>query len=452
MSYYNFHKLNSLEIYLSLLFKQIFIWNVWLTLVPIEYFSNMVKLNLLRVYFEVSRLIGLCNLHYDSRTQRFRLYHVPTLVYCSILDIAYILILPFALILLTGNLYKCPQIGMFRAVYNVVGLSKFLTMLLLICNVWIQRRRLHQIGNDFMEMLHKFRFALHKDCRKKCLWKVFLTGSRFIIFTQQLVFRDSLVRCENDFKLRKAMLPYNVAAIFYSWIMILMVSYVDLTIYIIQVAGNWFVVNMSQSVQEMIQDLEALPKRNGIPREMGLRQISSAWRKLWRQCLQLDKVLKQTVNIFEWQLLLNLLTTYIFNIATLFRLWIYLEFDKNFQIGKGIFFAVLFLVYHVEILMQFFIFEINRTKWLEVRNLVVKLSYANISGNNHKYSQGIILSRQLEFSLWYLNRRLQPNPQRVRRLHILGLFDLNNATVHKMTRSVLTNVLVLCQIAYKIYG
>lgn len=51
-----------------------------------------------------------------------------------------------------------------------------------------------------------------------------------------------------------------------------------------------------------------------------------------------------------------------------------------------------------------------------------------------------------------MNRKLQLNPKRVRRLHIVGLFDLSNLTVHNMTRSIITNVLVLCQIAYKIYG
>ncbi|XP_016973306.1 putative gustatory receptor 58c [Drosophila rhopaloa] len=412
----------------------------------------MVQISLLRIYFEVSRLIGLCNLHYDSRNQRFILNHVPTVTYCLILNVVYLLILPFALTLLTGNIYKCPNVGMFGVVYNVVALTKLLTMLLLIGNVWIQRRRLQKLGNNLMEMLHKFRFALGNDCKKRCLWKVLLTSSRFLLLTQQLVSRDSVVRCDVDSSFRRGLVPYHLAAILYALIMVLLVIYVDLTVFIMQVAGNWLLVNISQEVQEMIQDVNALPKRSGIPREMGLRQIVPVWRKLWKRCLHLDEVLKQIVKIFQWQLLFNLLTTYIFNIATLFRLWIYLQFDNNFIIWKGIFYAFLFLTHHAEIVMQFSIFEISRSKWLELLERVGNLWDVNSSESKYKNSHEMILSRQLEISLLYLNRKLQPNPKRVRRLHIVKFFDLSNSSVHKMSRSTITNVLVLCQIAYKIYG
>ncbi|KAH8358141.1 hypothetical protein KR084_005518 [Drosophila pseudotakahashii] len=412
----------------------------------------MVKISLLRIYFEVSRLIGLCNLHYDSRNYRFILYHVPTVTYCLILNVAYLLILPFALALLTGNVYKCKNIGMFGTVYNVVALTKLLTMLLLMFSVWMKRRRFHRLSNDLMKMLHKFRFALGNDCRRRCLCKVLLTSSRFVLLTQQLLTRDSLVECDNESSFRRAMVPYFMAAIVYALILILLMSYVDLTVYLIEVAGNWLLENMSQSVQEMILDLEALPKRKGIPREMGLRQILSAWRKLWRQCLHLDEVLSQIVDIFQWQLLFNLLSTYIFNIAILFRLWIYLEFDETFHIWKGILYVVLFLTHHAELVMQFSIFEINRWKWLELLERVVQLWDVNFPGRKYKNSRGMILSRQLEFSILYLNRKLQLNPKRVRRLHIVGFFDLSNSSVHKMSSNIIINFFVLCQIAYKIYG
>ncbi|XP_043645376.1 putative gustatory receptor 58c [Drosophila teissieri] len=407
---------------------------------------------LLRIYFQVSRLIGLCNLHYDSANHRFILNHVPTVTYCAILDVGYLLILPFALFLLTGNIYDCPDQGMFAVVYNVVALTKLLTMLFLMSSVWIQRCRLQKLGNELMKLLHKFRFDLGNDCRNRCLCKALLTSSRFLLLTQQLVTRDSVVNCKGNSRLRRAMLPYQMAAIVYALIMILLMSYVDLTVYMIEVAGNWLLVNMSQRVLEMVQDLEALPTRNGIPREMGLMQILAAWRKHWRRCHRLDELLKQIVDIFQWQLLFNLLTTYIFNIAVLFRLWIYLEFDQTFHIWKGILYAVLFLTHHVEVIMQFSIFEINRSKWLGLLESIANLWDINFSGSQCNKSRGKILSRKLEVSLFYLNRKLQLNPKRVRRLHIVGFFDLSNSSVHNMTRSIITNVLVLCQIAYKIYG
>lgn len=355
----------------------------------------MAELTLLRIYFVVSRLIGLCNLHYNFKTRRFILNHVPTVIYCLVLNVAYLLVLPFALTLLSGNIYKCPDVGMFGVVYNVVALAKLSTMVLLIASVWIQRRRLQRLANDLMGMLHKFRFALGNDCRKKTLWKVLLTSSRFVLLTQQLLARDSVVHCESNSKLRAAMVPYFRAAIAYCLIMLLLVIYVDLTVYMVQVAGNWLLTNMTQKVQEMIEDLEALPKRKGLPREMGLRQLLPAWRRLWRRCLHLDAVLLELLELFQWQLLSNLLTTYIFNIATLFRLWIYLSFDTDFHIYRGVLYAVLILTHHAELLMQFSVFETNRYKWLELLEKVGKLWYENYAGDDLQNSQAMILSRQV---------------------------------------------------------
>ncbi|KAH8401870.1 hypothetical protein KR009_008344 [Drosophila setifemur] len=412
----------------------------------------MGQFSLLRIYFEVSRLIGLCNLHYDARNQRFSHNHWPTVLYCLILNVAYLLIMPFALALLTGNIYNCSDVGMFRIVYNVVALTKLLSTLLLIGSVWFNRRRMQQLANDLMAMLHRFRFALGNDCRRRCLCKFLLTSSRFLLLAQQLVSRDALVHCDSDSLFRRSMAPFQIAASVYALILLLLVSYVDLTVYMIQVSGNWILMNMSEKVQSMIQDLEALPERMGLPREMGLRQILAAWSRLWRRCVHLDKVLHQLVQIFQWQLLFNLATTYVFNIATLFRLWMYLDYDEDFRIWRGIFYALLILLHHVEVMMQFSIFEITRFKWLELHERVGKLFYLNYSTNQSENFQERLLSRKLEIALFYLNRKLQLHPQRSRRLHIGGFFDLSNSTVHKMTSSIFSNVMVLRQIAYKIYG
>ncbi|EDV37093.1 uncharacterized protein Dana_GF13280 [Drosophila ananassae] len=412
----------------------------------------MASLSLLRIFFEVSRLIGLSNLHYDHRKQFFRHDHVPTIAYCLLLDVAYVLVLPIATVVLTGNLYTCPDMGMFAAVYNVVGLVKLVTVVLLMGSVWFQRRRLQNLGNEFLAMLRRFRFAMGNDCRRRCLWKLLLTTSRFVLMVQQLLVRDSLIKCKMSSKFERSLAPIFSAAMVFSLLMLLLVSYVDLTVYMIQVNGNWLLENMSQNAREMVQDLKTLPKRNGNIRNMGLRQVLRAWQRVWERCMRLDRVLQQLLEIFQWQLLFNLLTTYIFNIATLFRMWIYIEYDQNFHLWKGILSAIIFLVHHVEIMMQFSVFEINRKKWQELFDSMEGLWFMTCFGNRCESRHELVLSRKLEFFLLYLSRKLQREPQRVRRLHIAGLFDLSLHSVHRMTRSVVSNVLVLCQIAYKIYG
>ncbi|KAH8283457.1 hypothetical protein KR018_002989 [Drosophila ironensis] len=406
----------------------------------------------LRIFFEVSRLIGLSNLQYDSRRQCFRADHVPTIAWCFLLNVAYVLILPVAVIMLTGNIYNCPDQGMFGVVYNVVGLAQVLTILLLIASVWIRRRRLQRLGNDLLIMLHNLSFALGNDCRRRCLLKLLLTSSRFVLLAQQLLAEDTLVRCKISSKFQRAIAPYYMAASVYALLMLLLECYVDLTVYLIQVAGNWLLQNMVQSVRDMSGDLVVLPQPRGNIREISMCQILADWRRLWQRCLHLDKLLQQFLEIFQWQILSNLLATYIFEIVTLFRLWIYMEFDENFHLWRGIFFALLFLSHHFEVLMQFSVFENNRRMWLELRDSVGKLAYINFRPRKTENRSGFLLSRYLEISLLYLNRKLQPQPQRVRRLHIAGFFDLSHYSVHRMTRSVLENLMVLLQIAYKIYG
>ncbi|XP_034651108.1 putative gustatory receptor 58c [Drosophila subobscura] len=411
----------------------------------------MVHVSLLRFYFELSRLIGLCNLHYDPQHQCLVRNHVPTVVYCLVLDVIYVLVMPSAFALLAGNISGCKNLGMFGVVYSVMGQAKLFTMMLLIGSVWLRRCRIQALANDYLKLMSDFRSDLQSNCRRLCLWKVAMTSSRFIMLIQALLSSNSLVHCKRSID-RADVAPYYVASMVFAVIMELMVCFADFTVYMIQVSGNCLISNKTERLQEMIDDVAVLPKRLGRPRDMGLRQVLSAWLSLWHRCQQLDDLLRQLREIFQWQMLFNLGTTYIFNIATVFRLWIYMEYAKNFSLWKCLFFVFVALAHHVEIMMQFSIFETTSTKWLQLREQLQNLWFANQSQNGAGLTSEVVLSRKLEFAILYLNRQLQTRPQRVRRLHIVGLFDLSRASGHAMTASVFSNALVLCQIAYKIYG
>ncbi|XP_041447757.1 putative gustatory receptor 58c [Drosophila obscura] len=412
---------------------------------------SMVQFSLLRFYFELSRLIGLCNLHYDPNQRRLVLNHVPTVVYCLVLDVVFVLVMPFAFGLLAGKIYGCKHLGMFSTVYSVMGQAKLFTMLLLVSSVWLRRCRVERLGNEYLKLLFDFRTAMRNNCRRRCLWKVALTSSRFVMLIQILLTQNSLVHCQRTLD-RAGVAPFYMAAIVYALIMELMVSYVDFTVYMIQVSGNWLISNMTHQLQEMFDDLEVLPKHLGRPRDMGIRQILDAWLLLWHRCLQLDDLLRQLRQIFQWQILFNMGTTYIYSIATVFRLWIYMEYAEDFNMWKCLFTVFVCLAHHAEIMMQFSIFETTSSKWLKLRERLQNLWFVNQSQNGVGLPSEVVLSRKLEFAIFYLNRQLQSRPQRVRRLHIVGLFDLSRASGHAMTASVMSNALVLCQIAYKIYG
>ncbi|XP_001361689.4 putative gustatory receptor 58c [Drosophila pseudoobscura] len=411
----------------------------------------MVHVSLLRFYFELSRLIGLCNLHYDPPHHRLVLNHVPTVVYCLVLDVAYVLIMPFAFSLLVGNIYGCKQLGMFDTVYNVMGQAKLFSMLVLIGGVWLRRCRMEGLGNEYLKLLFHFRSAALNHVRRLCLWKVTLTSSRFVMLIQILLTPNSLMHCKYTLD-RTGVAPFYLAAMGYALIMELMVTYVDVTVYMIHVSGNWLISSMTERLQEMIDDVEVLPKRLGRPRDMGLRQILSAWLLLWHRCLHLDDLLRQLRDIFQWQILFNLGTTYIFSIATVFRLWIYIDYSKDFSLWTCLIMLFVFLAHHCEVMMQFSIFHTNTSKWRKLQEQLQHLWFLNQSQNGAGLTAEVVLSRKLEFAILYLNRKLQARPQRVRHLHILGLFDLSRASGHAMTSSVFSNALVLCQIAYKIYG
>ncbi|SPP75393.1 putative gustatory receptor 58c [Drosophila guanche] len=411
----------------------------------------MVHVSLLRFYFELSRLIGLCNLHYDPQHRCLVRNHVPTVVYCLVLDVIYVLVMPSAFALLAGNIYGCKNLAIFGVVYSVMAQAKLFTMMLLIGSVWLRRRRIEALANDYLKLMSDFRSDLQNNCRRLCLWKVAMTSSRFIMLIQALLSSNSLVHCKRTLD-RADVAPYYVASMVFAVIMELMVCYVDFTVYMIQVSGNYLISNKTERLQEMIDDVALLPKHLGRPRDMGLRQILSAWLSLWHRCQQLDDLLRQLREIFEWQMLFNLGTTYIFNIATVFRLWIYIEYAKNFHLWECLFIVFVALAHHVELMMQFSIFETTSTKWLQLREQLQNLWFVNQSQNGTGLNSEVVLSRKLEFAILYLNRQLQTRPQRVRRLHIVGLFDLSRASGHAMTASVFSNALVLCQIAYKIFG
>ncbi|XP_033254471.1 putative gustatory receptor 58c [Drosophila miranda] len=244
----------------------------------------------------------------------------------------------------------------------------------------------------------------------------------------------------------------NLAAVGYALIMELMVTYLDVTVYMLHVSGNWLISSMTERLQEMIDDVEVLPKRFDRPRDMGLRQILSAWLLLWHRCQHLDDLLRQLRDNFQWQILFNLGTTYIFSIATVFRLWIYIDYSKDFNLWTCLIMLFVFLAHHSEVMMQFSIFHTNSSKWRKLQEQLQHLWFLNQSQNGAGLTAEVVLSRKLEFAILYLNRKLQLRPQRVRHLHIVGLFDLSRASGHAMTSSVFSNALVLCHIAYKIYG
>ncbi|EDW74929.1 uncharacterized protein Dwil_GK15939 [Drosophila willistoni] len=399
----------------------------------------------MRFYSMLMNFIGLSNLHYDKRSRQLELRHVPTLVYSLILNVIYFLLAPSAFTLLVQSMYRCEVMGMLPMVFNVVSLAKLSSILLLLLSIWVRRRRLSRLANGYMLLLDNYRMGLTNYCKPRCILKLLMTSSRFYLLMVQLVGPGSAVRC-NKTGVTSFSLFY-LAAVLFGVMMELLLSLTDFSGYIFVVMANWVLISMAEEVNGMTLDHQKLPQRSGCIRRMAESQLLVGWRKFWQRVQSIDKLMAQLLNISQWQMLFNLFTSYLSDIAIVFRMLIYAEYERDFHLYRLLMYALVCVAHHTDIMMRFHIYEKNHLHWQELLQSLGQL-FSDLRperGELHFF-------RYVEFAVLRLGRQLQPNSQRVRPKQIAGLFDMSNAKAFTLTSSMAINVLLLFQIAYKNYS
>ncbi|KAH8299969.1 hypothetical protein KR044_008019 [Drosophila immigrans] len=406
--------------------------------------------------FRLSRAIGLCNLRFVPEKGRFKRDNGALFIYCMVLHFVYVLVIPCIFLMMLHSAYDCQKLDMLAIAYSISSIAKVVSIFLLLSSVWLLRTQWLHMINGFMRIQHQYQRELMHSERVKLwqqLWRMLMKLSRFTLLFHQLFGPPSIFMCDKFDGMRAKFVPVYLVLCLAAILMETLMDCLDSWIYYLINFSNRVLGFMSQETQELRHDLSWLPKRRGCHRNVYQQQLFAAWHKLWNRCLRLDKLTHQMLHILQWQILLNLFVGYLTVITIIFNLVIYSTESDDFHLLRVLAYLLLCTLYYSDVVSHFASFGANRLQWIHLLACIEELWFTLCSMDFDPRTDiyCIAMHRQIEFSIILTNRRLQQRPNRVRRLHIAGLFDLNRRSEFCMCTSIAINVLILCQIAYKYY-
>ncbi|EDW09894.1 putative gustatory receptor 58c [Drosophila mojavensis] len=412
-------------------------------------------MELLSVFVSICRAIGLCNLRYVAERKRFELDQGLMLGYWLLLNVVYVVLTPVCFVLMVNSYYSCQGMDMLSMAYSCVSLTKSCSLFVVLGSVWLRRQRIRRVCNGYMRLLERFtQYHANYSYWRRHLWKLLLSNTRFVVLLNQLFGPGSALMCGvDDDEVVTGLPPIYIGLSVAVLLMDLLASCTDSLAYCVVGTSNRLLECMSQEALELTRDLRWLPPSRGRHRAVYQRQLLAAWHRLWHSCRQLDKLLVELLKIFQALLLLNVFTNYLTEISLFFNLVVLIADAEFISPWRCYFYSVVCLSFHFDILLTFSIFGANQVKWkhLSVRLQQLWLALKAMHVDYRSDTQCVAMLHQLEFAMIYLNRRLQPQPRKVRNLQIMGLFDMNRGFWNSMNASIGMNVLILWQLAYKNY-
>ncbi|KAH8355123.1 hypothetical protein KR093_006419 [Drosophila rubida] len=399
----------------------------------------------------LSRVVGLCNLRFVAESGRFQRQQGPMLIYCIALHLIYVLFMSCGFLVLVSMFFNCQGINMLAVAYSVVAVSKVLSILLLICGIWLLRDRWLQLVNGFLALQQLYRSDLIPSSLSQWLRharKTLMCFSKILSTIYWIFGPNNYLMCSIDDQSETRIYLIYIGITIVAVPLEMFFSGIDYWIYHLTSVSNWLIDCLTLEAQELKQDVGRMPQRHGCHRNVHQQQLLGSWKQLWRRCLRLHKVYYEMIAIFQWQMLLNILTNYLSDITSIFHILIY--WNEPQVLNRWYFTAywIICILFHLDIMSFFAIFDAHRLKWEHLQQQVHEL-WLSLDAMENVYC--VALYRQIEFSIILVNRRLQRCPKRVRRLHIAGLFDINRRSEYCMSTSIAMNVLILWQIAYKYY-
>ncbi|KAH8394748.1 hypothetical protein KR222_003969 [Zaprionus bogoriensis] len=401
----------------------------------------------------ISRLIGLSNLCYVPGRQRIELARGVHFVYCVVLHVVYLLLTPLIFLVMVHNFFECQDLDMLAMAYTVVALARVLSIVTLLFNMWLRRRQLQRVGNVLLRLLLRYyRYWGGYSFWSRNFVKLLSSCSRVVLLLHLLLGPNSAVMCGEDGVVTPVSPIYLVLTVGALLIELVMCGAIY-WIYSLMALFNWLLECMAKETRGLAADVHWLPRGRGCHRAVYQQQLLAAWQHLWRCCSRMDALQQQLMRIYEWQLLFYLFSSYVTDITVVFNLVLYFNDESTVSFWRSLGYLIMCCSYHYDILKDFAVFESNRVQWMELlahlQELWSVLGTVDIDWSRDSHC--IAFYRQLEFALIFLNRKLQHRPERVRRLHVVGLFDMCRHSGRGLTASIMMNVLILWQIAYKYY-
>lgn len=314
---------------------------------------------------KISRWIGLSNYRYVPDRNRLVRVSGVKLVYCMILHLIYVLMTPFVFVVLVNSFFKCQEIDMLAVAYTVVCLSRILSMTMLLFNIWVRRQRLQRLGNGMFKLMRRYCHHLgnYRFRRRNCM-KLVLSSARVLMMLHILVGPDSAVMCSETAGEMTEVHPVYFVLAAATLMMELVLVGVDYWIYWLLAICDWLLECMAKEGRALTTDVEWLPRGRGCHRAVYQQQLLAAWKHLWRCCCRLDALGYDFLEIFQCQILLNLLSSYVTLITVVFNLVLYFNDGVYVSFWRSTIYLTMCISYHCDVMKLFAIFESNHLQWL----------------------------------------------------------------------------------------
>lgn len=126
----------------------------------------------LHKYLKINIILGLINISYNTATNKFNLYHRPTLIYSGIFNLGIFIVIQynFYVFFKTEGYKYIAQLGTQIAFVVTTYMTQCFVTAIYLVMIWLKRKSIFEIFNKW-RYLNKYYNTLKKDNKNKKLIK-----------------------------------------------------------------------------------------------------------------------------------------------------------------------------------------------------------------------------------------------------------------------------------------
>ncbi|KAL9919450.1 putative gustatory receptor 58c [Glossina fuscipes fuscipes] len=415
-------------------------------------FSNILNImvNVVRIYYNLNRAVGLFNLHYDQKNGEFISYHKPTILYCALVGTAILALLPFIMIVFIKTAYYCEPIKSIRINTSLLIITDHASIVVILLTSWWKRQAICCWCNAFLKMLAHFGvsdtyeyYDIVQRTRKQLLQKLGLSS-----FTIVLLYIYLYGTGNGNFCPKTNDISYVLKSLFCG-LTELIVVLIDYNLFLGLTLMHMILQILLKKLKEISHDIQLMKRMQEVRYEMKecrktfnphmwLKQLQGDVDAIAMEVAELKKMIYELVRILQMPYLCILLNAFQSLIAIIFHILRFTQ-QRDLDIITVIFYLIVLSANITNLMKSFQVCEYL----CEDFKIFNEKAYALILSDNLRQAvndnhadNSLILS--LEILLLYLKQPFQ--------LTLCGMFELNNNTGLSMLKSAGLNLLYLIQI------
>lgn len=331
---------------------------------------------ILYIYYYFNIAFGVFNVFFNSVTNKFQLYHWPTIIYCGLFQLFTIIWQIYTIIFYFEVDVPQALVTPSQIISVIFQISANLTFIICELKVWLERHRYYKVIKQLKILYDNFllndKMKYINNIRYQLLIKCIATSLQIIIFLLDIIDRTDLgVQC----KVMTCDTKYMIGTSFYSFRDLYFIL-VDMNIYI----GFVFIYICCQMLMNRLQNIENIVEIEDILRTTNERE----WRlklnhdsfEIIRLLCQLKYLLNEFFIIFQYQILMLLMTTF-FNLVLVMLFVIYnlVDISQNDSYDYSIITSTLYQLLIItmsmsNVLLMFNIWEILLNSFKEMTHKV----------------------------------------------------------------------------------